>query len=127
MEQVKFTEEEQEQLKEAHAIRQRVRAARRQRQTEQDNYYSLEQKRKREEERIKAELAVKAKADFDNRIRKTLLELTYKMKENKVHLLADPLSPFGSQRIKAFTMVDPEGKQKATDIYWVYGKGFEWA
>jgi len=130
-EQVYFTEEETKQLAEAHAIRQRVRAARRKRQDQADQLAATIEERRKQGERDKKALAVKAKADFDDRVRRVLLELTYKMKDNRVHLVTNPLSTYSAydstRKVKVFTMADSQGDQLDADIYWVYGKGFEWA
>lgn len=127
MEQVKFTEEETKQLAEAHAIRQRVRAARRQRQADADRWNTAAERRRKEIEADEVKRKLEAKKNFDDRVRTVLIDLTVKMKANNVHLLANPLTPFGSQRYKIFSVVDTQGVVPDADIYWVYGKGFEWA
>jgi len=138
-----FTEAEQIKLKAARAIVAEVKAARRERAGEVSK-----QAQKAEEQRLRAEAEKKRladakarleakeiedKADYDKRIRKVLLDLTYAMKDQQVRLLVDQYQMFAryygpeSKRTKVFTMHDSKGlKARPTDIYWVYGKGFEW-
>lgn len=127
---VKFTEQEQKELAEAHAIRQRVKAARRARQIEYDTVTKVN------EQKAKLAAAVKRKADFDARVRRLLLDFTYKMKQENVRLLDDQFKPYGTsyqnrEKIAAFTVFDSApndvGTTLRSTVYWVYGKGFEWA
>lgn len=135
--QVPFTAAEKQELAQAHAIKQRVRAQRRNRQALQDREDKL--KAEKEELRLKqdraaaeaaAEVARKAKEDLDNRTRRVLMQLMLEMKEQKVHLVKQPLAPgwgYGGQRVHVFDMVDSsDDAARPFQVYWVYNKGFEW-
>lgn len=74
------------------------------------------------------------KLDYDNRIRKVLIDLTTAMKDGQLRFLIDQYGLFmrnygagQTLRQKVFTIHDNKGlAARPTDIYWVYGKGFEW-
>jgi hypothetical protein len=132
-----FTDGEREELARVNAIRQRIKAQRRNRQAVLDeNERRYAEQRKAREEAEAAERR-KVKAEFDQRLRDTLLALTLKMGENRVHIVPGNSLGYGGwkhpevqdirgNRILVFNAHDSEGKVPSTQVYWVYGKGFEW-
>lgn len=134
-----FTDAERAQLREANAIRARVKEQRRQRQREADYQKSENAKKQRAIDDAEAKAKRDAKDDFDKRVRTVLLSLMENMKEQNVHLIMNPHDGSGfstyTNRLKVLTMV--ETKESTTplgrlivippaEIYWVRGKGFEW-
>lgn len=124
-----FTPEEQKMLQEAQTLRDRARASRRKRKEDVE----LKMAAAAREQQIAAENAKRERrAEFDNRVRRLLLNFTEQMSNEElaivtgvgyVNKMIQPTSPV------ILTIEDRKAsahERLRAECRWRYGKGFEW-